>query len=127
MKILKRLFWKRKNAIDPYDRKNWVYLKEKFTIHVERDNVCMADAPDSCTLRVESVDDLAQQLRDRFLPRVAWDMTWIAHLLSRHGQVVFQLAIPAKGKVEIHELSDEKWFYDGVLLYLKFQPAKTNG
>ena len=96
MKILKRLFCKRKKAIDPHDRKNWVFLKEKFTIHVERDDVCMADAPDSCSLRVESVDDLVQQLRDRFLPWVAWDMTWSAHLLSRHGPVVFQLDIPSQ-------------------------------
>lgn len=100
-----------------------IQLKPRMTVNLERSSVCAGDdmdPPHNGTLRVESVDDLAYQLKHNYLPRVSGDVRWLAHLYTCSGSVVFCMDIPLAGEFKIYDVDPDGWLTDGIWIYMEY-------
>ena len=101
------------------------YLKTTFHVYVEREAVCMGDDCNddkSIMLSVNNIEDLAIQLKRKFLPNCAGDVTWFAHISNLDGPVVFKIDIPVSmfAKPKVYDVSQTEWLHEGTSLYLEY-------
>lgn len=107
------------------------YPKGGFPVYVEREAVCMGDDCNddkSIMLSVNNIEDLAIQLKRKFLPNCAGDVTWFAHISNLDGPVVFKIDIPVSmfAKPKVYDVSPTEWLHEGVLLYMEYERGKCN-
>lgn len=105
------------------------YLKTSFHVYVEREAVCMGDDCNDdkrIIFRVKDIDDLARQLKKKFLPNIADDVIWGAHISNIDGPVVFKMDIPMFAKPKVYDVSPTEWLHEGVLLYMEYERGKCN-
>ena len=101
------------------------YLMTSFHVYVEREAVCMGDDCNddkSIMLSVNNIEDLAIQLKRKFLPNCAGDVTWFAHISNLDGPVVFKIDIPVSmfAKPKVYDVSQTEWLHEGTSLYLEY-------